>query len=300
MKKSAFSLIVLSLVIILFAGCHNTVNLDTPTPAAEPIEPVKKAKNNADFRVERYPVDKRGFSPVDKYLANAEPVQDDEEGSLNPYVLKVIEAYPKDGSYPYRCIKEKEYDLYNGVTQDLIYKGRVVAKAHPNNTRCSYCCGLTFEIFVRAMKERNIQKGLDPDDFNGMGFFDLHNLLQLWYIEGKGDSPQRGIVSYGLGKKIEDWEDMKAGDFMDYSRNNRTGHSVIFIEWKRNDAGEITGFKYFSSNSRGVGYGTEYFHDSGVSGGKVLRSHTNPGTPRLCTVNGNTFLLERGNDFIIV
>jgi hypothetical protein len=160
--------------------------------------------------------------------------------------------------------------LYNGVTQDIWYRGRVVAKAHPNWTRCSYCCGLTFEVFCRAMQYRNIQKGLDPDDFNGMSFSDLFNLLQLWYIEGSGDSPQRGIAAYGLGKKIENLEDARAGDFLDFSRNNKTGHSVIFMEWVRDEGGKIKGFKYFSSNSKGVGYLTEYFVDSG---GKVLHDY---------------------------
>lgn len=217
--------------------------------------------------VKRYPVDGRNFSPVDKWLARAVPVLDDEEGSLNPYVLKVIDAYPLDGSYPYRC-KPLEYDVYNGVTQDLWYKGRVVAKAHPDGTRCSYCCGLTFEIFVRAMQLRNIQKGLDPDDFNGMTFHDLFNLLQLWYIEGKKDSPRKGIEYYGLGERITDWEKAKPGDFCDFSRNNGTGHSVIFIEWARNPDGTIAGMGYFSSNSSGVGFITEFFSDSG---GKLLR-----------------------------
>ena len=138
-------------------------------------------------------------------------------------------------------------------------QGRVVAKAYPDGSRCSYCCGLTFEVFVRAMKLRNMSKGLARDDFNGMDFYDLFNLLQIWYIEGKGDSPRLGIVKYGLGRAIENWEEAKAGDFCDFSRNNRTGHSVIFVEWKRDEAGKIIGMKYFSSNSSGVGYGTEYF-----------------------------------------
>jgi len=215
----------------------------------------------------RYPVDGRGFSPVGKYLAAAEPVTDDAEGALNPYVLRVIEAYPTDGSYPYHC-KPLEYDIYNGVTEDIWYQGRVVAKAYPDGSRCSYCCGLTFEVFCRAMKLRNRAKGLVPDDFNGMCFTDLFNLLQLWYIEGPGDSPQRGIAAYGLGRPIEDWTQARAGDFCDFSRNNKSGHSVIFIEWKRDDAGKITGLKYFSSNSKGVGFQTEYFADSG---GKLLR-----------------------------
>jgi len=256
MKRLLMSLSFLSMSFILIMLC-----------SCATAPPAPQVKTNADYRAERYPLDERGFSPVDKFLANAPPVADDEEGALNPYVLKVIAAYPTKG-YPYRCIRKPEYDLYNGVTQDLYYRGRMVAKAHPNNSRCSYCCGLTFEIFVRAMKERNIQKGIDPDDFNGMSFFDLFNLLQFWYIEGKGDSPQKGIEYYGLGKRIDDWEEARAGDFLDYSRNNKTGHSVIFIEWVRDPEGKITGFKYFSSNSRGVGYGTEYFADSG---GKVLR-----------------------------
>jgi len=220
-----------------------------------------------EFKRTPHPVDGRNFTPVDKWLARATPVLDDEEDSLNPYVLKIIDAYPLDGTYPYRC-KPLEYDLYLGVTQDLWYKGRVVAKTHPNGTRCSYCCGLTFEILYRAMQFRNIQKGLDPDDFSGMTFHDLFNLLQLWYIEGEMDSPQKGIEYYGLGKKITDWEEAKAGDFCDISRNNSTGHSIIFINWIRDKDKKIVGMKYFSSNSSGVGYGREYFSDSG---GKVLR-----------------------------
>ncbi len=216
-----------------------------------------------------YPVDGRNFSPVDRFLARATPVIDDSEGSLNPYVLKVIDAYPLEaGAYPYRC-KPLEYDVYLGTTQNLYYKGQRVTKAHPDNTRSSYCCGLTFEVFVRTMQLRNIQKGLDPDDFNGMTFRDLFNMLQFWYIEGKGDSPQKAIEYYGLGRKITDWEEAKPGDFCDFSRNNKTGHSVIFIGWERDPEGKIVGMEYFSSNSRGVGFQTEYFSDSG---GKVLRN----------------------------
>jgi hypothetical protein len=65
-----------------------------------------------------YPVDERGFSPVDKALAKAyareDMVTDDTEASLNPYVLKVISAYPLDGSYPYHCgWTPREYDSYS-------------------------------------------------------------------------------------------------------------------------------------------------------------------------------------------
>ena len=227
-----------------------------------------------------YPVDERGFSPVDKALAKAyardEMVQDDAEGSLNPYVLKVISGFPTNGTYPYHCSWEpREYDTYNGVTQDMWYKGMIVAKAYPDGSRCSYCCGYTFEVFLRAMKLRNIQRGLDPDDFNGMTFNDLFNMLQLWYIEGKGDSEQRGIVGYGLGKAVTDFEQVKAGDFLSYGTTPSGGHSVVFIDWLRDDNKKIIGLKYFSSNlsgTHGVGYGSGHFSDSNPRGRGILRN----------------------------
>jgi hypothetical protein len=232
-----------------------------------------------------YPVDERGFSPVDKALAKAyareDLIPDDEEGSLNPYVLKVIAGYPLDGSYAYHCSWEpREYDIYNGVTQDMWYKGMVVAKAYPDGSRCSYCCGFTFEVFVRAMKLRNLQKGLDPDDFNRMTFTDLFNALQLWYIEGKGDSEQRAIVSYGLGRAITDFEQVRPGDFISYSTTPAGGHSVIFIDWLRDEQKKIIGFKYFSSNlsgTHGVGYGSGKFSDVNPSGRGILRNSLNIG-----------------------
>jgi hypothetical protein len=227
-----------------------------------------------------YPVDERGFSPVDKALAKAyareETIADDAEGSLNPYVMKVISAYPLDGSYPYHCGWDpREYDIYNGVTQDLWYKGMVVAKAYPDGSRCSYCCGFTFEVFVRAMKLRNIQKGLDPDDFNGMTFGDLFNALQFWYIEGKGDCERRAIVSYGLGRAIENLEDVRPGDFLSYDTTQPGGHAVVFIDWIRDEQKKIIGMKYFSSNlsgSKGVGYGEGKFSDSNNGKGLIRKS----------------------------
>ena len=217
---------------------------------------------------------------MDKALAKAyareEMVTDDAEGSLNPYVLKVISAYPLDGSYSYHCSwNPREYDIYNGVTQDLWYKGMVVAKAYPDGSRCSYCCGFTFEVFVRAMKLRNIQKGLEPDNFNGMTFNDLFNMLQIWYIEGKGDSERRAITCYGIGRAITNFDDVRPGDFLSYDTTPPGGHSMVFIGWLRDGQNKIVGLKYFSSNlsgTHGVGYGQAHFSDSTKNGHGVLRN----------------------------
>lgn len=249
---------------------------------APPANSTNKTARRYTYTPRPYPVDERGFSPVDKALAKAyareDMVVDDDEGSLNPYILKVISGYPLDGSYAYHCGWDpREYDIYNGVTQDLWYRGMVVAKAYPDGSRVSYCCGFTYEVFIRAMKLRNIQKGLDADDFNGMTFNDLFNALQLWYIEGKGDSESRAITSYGLGRAIPntDLEQVRPGDFVSYDTTPAGGHSTIFIGWLRDETNKITGMKYFSSNlsgTKGVGYGQGKFSDSNGGRGLLRKS----------------------------
>lgn len=279
-------------VALLATGCQTSTSCKdshTPKPEAQsatvpatnkPPTTAAKAAKRYTYTPKVYPVDERGFSPVDKALAKAfareEIITDDEEEALNPYVMRVISAYPLDGSYPYHCgWNPREYDIYNGVTQDLIYQGLVVAKAYPDGSRCSYCCGFTFEVFFRAMQLRNIHKGLDPDDFNGMSFNDLFNALQFWYIEGKGDCERRAIVSYGLGKAIEDLDQVRPGDFLSYDTTLPGGHAVIFIDWLRDEQNRIVGMKYFSSNlsgSKGVGYGEGKFSDSNNGKGIIRKS----------------------------
>jgi hypothetical protein len=64
-----------------------------------------------------------------------------------------------------------------------------------------------------------------------MSFGGLFNMLQLWYIEGDGDSEERGITAYGLGHAITDLEQVRPGDFLSYSSAPASGHPVIFIDW---------------------------------------------------------------------
>jgi hypothetical protein len=277
--------IALVFVACSLAGCKSPEKecCKPPAIAASATNSVYTREENPSLRrstyVPRvYPVDDRGFSPVDKALQKAYACEDivtnDADGSLNPFVLKVISAYPLDGTYHYHCSWHPwEYDIYNGVTEDLWYRGMIVAKAYPDGSRVSYCCGYTFEVFVRAMKLRNIQSGLDPDDFNGMTFYDLFNALQLWYVEGDGDSEQRAIVSYGLGTAITNFDDARPGDFLSYSTTPAGGHSVIFMGWLRDEHNKIIGLKYFSSNlsTDGIGFGQAHFSDWNPNHHGVLR-----------------------------
>lgn len=297
MKSSLFAAVSLGAALAL-TGCKTTETAcckpsttNAVAPAVTPVSSIvsgppagstNKTARRYTYTPKPYPVDERGFSPVDKALAKAyareDMVTDDADGSLNPYIMKVISGYPLDGSYAYHCGWDpREYDIYNGVTQDLWYRGMVVAKAYPDGSRVSYCCGFTFEVFVRAMKLRNIQKGLDADDFNGMTFNDLFNALQLWYIEGKGDSESRAITSYGLGRAIPntDLEQVRPGDFVSYDTTPPGGHSTIFVGWLRDETNNIIGMKYFSSNlsgTHGVGYGQGKFSDSNNGRGLLRKS----------------------------
>lgn len=271
-----------TLAALVFTGCQNPDGSRqlVPEGAASHSASTKPTPRRYTYTPKPYPVDERGFSPVDKALAKAyareDMVVDDDHGSLNPYVLKVISGYPLDGSYAYHCGWDpREYDIYNGVTQDLWYRGMVVAKAYPDGSRVSYCCGFTFEVFVRAMTLRNIQKGLDPDDFNGMTFHDLFNALQFWYIEGKGDCERRAITAYGLGQAITNLADVRPGDFISYDTTPPGGHSVIFINWLRDAQEQIVGMRYFSSNlsgTHGVGYGEGKFSDANNGRGLLRKS----------------------------
>ena len=81
-------------------------------------------------------------------------------------------------------------------------------------------------------------------------------------------------LSHGLGHAVTNLEDVKPGDFVSYSTTPPGGHSVIFVDWLRDDNKKIIGFDYFSSNlsgTHGVGYGTTHFSDYNPNGHGVLR-----------------------------
>ena len=68
---------------------------------------------------------------------------------------------------------------------------------------------------------------------------------------------------------------MRPGDFLSYDTTPPGGHSVIFIDWLRDDQKKIIGLKYFSSNlsgSKGVGYGQGRFSDSNNGRGLLRKS----------------------------
>ncbi|SNS57538.1 hypothetical protein SAMN05446037_101370 [Anaerovirgula multivorans] len=190
---------------------------------------------------------------------------------LNPYVLEIIKTYKiGNGRYPY--LLNDDYDNYNGVTTTLYYQNQVLLKAHPSGNRASHCSGITFEVFYKAMQARNKHFGIASDDFNGMTWDELFDFVLHWYAS-LGPKSQSNIAvaveKYGVGKKIARLEDARAGDFIDISRENNTGHTAVFLEWIK-EGDKIIGLKYWSSqgSTKGIDYHQEYFNIPSPSGKK--------------------------------
>lgn len=199
------------------------------------------------------------------------------KSELNNYVMKVIPAY-KGGKYPY--LLNSDYNHYNGVTENIIYQGSVIAKANPDGSKSSHCVGLTYEVFFKAMEERNKEAGISPDNFNNMTINNMKDFLLTWYNakgtpKSAGDQLAGAIVKYGLGSQIKRLEDAKAGDFIDFSRT-KSGHTAVFINWLKDGKGNIVGFKYWSTqeSTNGIAYKEEYFSDNpqGTFKGTVNRN----------------------------
>jgi len=168
-------------------------------------------------------------------------------------ILKVVETYPTDGTHKYWWPKS---GTWAGITRDVKYKGQVVAKGDPEG-RC-YCCGLTWEVFMRALEQYN--NGTTKKVFHDWTREKVDHFRHMWFgSDGNRECLRNAVLSYGVGFEITNKDKAKRGDFVQLWRYTGSGHSVIFDAWERNDKGEITGLKYWSTQKAtdGIGYRTE-------------------------------------------
>lgn len=175
------------------------------------------------------------------------------EDVFTKYVLKVMESYPTDGTHKYWWPKD---DVWAGVTQDIRYKGEVVAKGDPQG-RC-YCCGLTWEVFMRALEDYNRRHWRKV--LNHWSRAEVDDFRKKWFgSDGNKECLRNAILSYKIGREITDRDEARPGDFVQLWRANGSGHSVVFDSWIRSETGEIAGMRYWSTqgSSSGIGYVTE-------------------------------------------
>ncbi|KUO70716.1 MAG: hypothetical protein APF81_26060 [Desulfosporosinus sp. BRH_c37] len=214
------------------------------------------------------------FEPITKPVIQPKSTVQESPLPFNQLVLAQIGTYNK-GSYPY--LLNTDYANYNGVTSNLYYQGKLLLKANPSGDRASHCVGITFEVFFRAMQDWNQRQGNAGDNIKGLNYDQLSDFILKWYVAGPKTENNLVIAleKYKLGKQITNFEEARPGDFIDFSRENQTGHTVVLIDWVR-DNGKIVGLRYWSSqeSTNGIAYKTEYFNilrSDGTKYGKIIK-----------------------------
>ena len=233
-----------------------------------------KAETNYTFTIKAKDALGNISAASNKISVNTEAEVGVKQNTLNSYVAKAISAY-EIGKYPY--LLNNDYEHYNGVTQNIVYKGTTLLRANPDGSKSSHCVGLTFEVFFKAMQARNTDAGISKDNLNDMSYENITDFMLTWYAaldtpKSQGNQLAGAIEKYGLGTRITNLEEARTGDFIDFDRTTSSGHTAVFLNWIR-DNNNIIGLKYWSSNvsTNGINYKEEYFSDS-VSTGIVYRS----------------------------
>jgi len=171
---------------------------------------------------------------------------------LSGAVLRAARSLPEGGGYEMTS---------TGVPVEIRHQGQLILSKGAK----VYCSGLTFAAVMLAAE----QAGLLKDKTVAQ----IRAFQKAWY-GGAGDiERQQGpaMEALGIGRNVPA-DQAQPGDFVQLWRTNRSGHSVVFLDWLR-EGGRIVGFRYRSAqpSTNGVGDSQERFSDAG---GAVLRSRT--------------------------
>lgn len=174
-------------------------------------------------------------------------------------VLAIARAIPDGGAYVWAN--------GSGVPNDIRHDGELILKAQERGT---YCSGFTFCIAMEAAKERGLLRGKSAAA--------VRQFQKEWYGSTEAAAERQcalAVERLGIGHEVKELADARPGDFMQIWRTNKTGHSVLFLDWVR-EGDEVVGIKYRSSqkSTDGVGDRIEYFADAEGFDGKVDRRRT--------------------------
>ncbi len=157
-----------------------------------------------------------------------------------------------------------------GVLKSLSYKDSVYLEQSDSG---SYCSGFTLTLAFEVLKKNN---KLSPELMSN-----FYNFYRSWYgvpVESREKQCVFAINKYKIGKEIT-LEQAKPGDFIQFWRNNKSGHSVVFLAWEINDKNEIIGVHYKSSQklTYGVGDRCEFIgaHEEYINPKRIYISRLN-------------------------
>lgn len=166
---------------------------------------------------------------------------------MNKTILDIIKQYPIDGTHGYHWVNG-----FDGCTEDIHYEGRLIMKA--NDLKQTYCCGLTFETFLKAAFKKGLKLGSAQD---------VITMKRHWFCAtGKHEKatdykgPVDALVPIGLATEVTRQE-AKAGDYAQIWRKSGSGHSVVLTDII------ITNVDYWSTqpSTNGIGYRKEFFEE---------------------------------------
>jgi hypothetical protein len=161
-------------------------------------------------------------------------------------IVEIARAFPDGGGYEWKG---------SGVPQEIRFKGeQILAKGEH-----TYCSGFTFAVVMQAATERGLLRDKSPDD--------IRTFQKQWYgatNESAETQCALAVQTLGIGEPVAP-EHAQPGDFLQLWRTNKSGHSVVFLDWVK-EKGRAVGVKYRSSQTStdGIGDRVEYF--AGVPG----------------------------------
>ena len=161
--------------------------------------------------------------------------------SLNAEFLSQANFYPNGGEYIWSS---------TGCPEALKHGNDTLLKRSKSGT---FCSGFTCTVFFKVMQSYGC--------FDTLSLQALRSIQQDWYGNTNAAAETQCLhvlEKWKWGQKVN-LEDALPGDFLQFWRNNNTGHSALFLGWERDSQGNITGIRYRSSQKRtnGIGEMTE-------------------------------------------
>jgi hypothetical protein len=150
-------------------------------------------------------------------------------------VVKAARSYKDGGGYEWKGSGAHEEIQFNGQ--------RILAKGEK-----TYCSGFTFAVVMKAAAERGLLRGKSVAQ--------IRAFQKDWYGATKESAETQcafAVEKLGIGRSVKP-EKALAGDFLQLWRTNKSGHSVVFLEWIR-DGRRPIGVKYRSTQKLTDGIG---------------------------------------------
>ncbi len=183
-------------------------------------------------------------------------------------VLDVAYAFEDGGGYNSKWAGAGVPEAIRFRNQTILAKGAKGTKGEG-----TYCCGFTLTVAMKAAETRGLLEGKTVAE--------IRAFQKQWYGVPKASKETLcvyAVEQLGIGRAVK-LADARPGDFVQFWRQNKSGHSVIFLDWVVGDDGagaQRVGLRYRSSqgSTKGIGDRVEYFSDAPNHQGGVLRERT--------------------------